>query len=82
MEGDAVNLGSPFRARCARCGHCAFEAPERLDLRADVVCKGCGHQGKLVEFADVATLDAILETLRKGAVQALDGGAVARHAGK
>lgn len=82
MEGDAGNLGLQFRARCARCGHCAFEAPERLDLGADVVCKGCGHRGKLVEFADVATLDAILETLKRDTIQALGGAAIPGHAGK
>lgn len=81
MEGDAVDLGLQFRARCSRCGHSAFDAPNRLDLGADFACKGCGHRGKLVEFADVATLNAILETLKKSALQGL-GGAIPGNAGK
>jgi hypothetical protein len=80
MQG-GVNLGLQFRARCSRCGYCAFEAPDRLDLGADFACKGCGHRGKLVEFADVATLDAILETLKKSTGQALGDRAISRSAG-
>lgn len=80
MQGE-VNLGLQFRARCSRCGHCAFEAPDRLDLGADFACTGCGHRGKLVEFADVATLDAILESLKKGTVPALGHPALFRSAG-
>ena len=66
-----------FRARCSRCSNCAFDAPERLDLGADFACKACGHRGKLVEFADVATLEAILETLKKGAGPLLGGATLA-----
>lgn len=76
-----MTLQLQFRARCGRCGHCAFEAPHSLDLGADFACQACGHHGKLVEFADVATLDAILETLKKSTIQAL-AGAVAGTAGK
>lgn len=51
----------PFVARCARCGHGSFDPPDPLLLEADMSCEACGHQGKLVEFADLATLDAILQ---------------------
>jgi uncharacterized protein (DUF983 family) len=51
----------PFVARCARCGNNSFALPDRLMLQADMICGVCGHQGKLVEFADLPTLDAILE---------------------
>jgi len=50
----------PFIARCARCGNAEFDFPDRLLLEADMTCPACGHEGKLVEFADVSTLDAIL----------------------
>ena len=35
--------------------------PDRLLLEFDMTCPACGHEGKLVEFADVTTLDAILQ---------------------
>ena len=50
----------PFNARCARCGNGSFDLPDRMLLEADMTCQACGHEGKLVEFADLATLDAIL----------------------
>ena len=50
-----------FVARCARCGNGDFDFPDRLLLEADMTCHVCGHEGKLVEFADVGTLDAILQ---------------------
>ena len=50
----------PFNARCARCGNASFELPDQLLLEADMTCSACGHHGKLVEFADLMTLDAIL----------------------
>ena len=49
-----------FGARCGRCGNGSFEPPDPLALEADMICELCGHQGKLVEFADLATLDWIL----------------------
>ena len=52
----------PFVARCARCGNGEFDLPDRLMLEADMTCHVCGHEGKLVEFADVSTLDAILQS--------------------
>jgi DNA-directed RNA polymerase subunit RPC12/RpoP len=54
----------PFIARCARCGNAEFDLPDRLMLEADMTCHVCGHEGKLVEFADVTTLDAILQMKR------------------
>lgn len=51
----------PFVARCARCGNGVFTLPDRLALEADMSCKICGHAGKLIEFADLTTLDAILQ---------------------
>ena len=51
-----------FVARCARCGNGEFDLPDRLLLEADMTCHVCGHEGKLVEFADVSTLDAILQS--------------------
>lgn len=56
-----MQRGIRFVARCARCGNTSFELPDRLVLQADMTCSACGHQGKLVEFADLPTLDAILE---------------------
>jgi uncharacterized protein (DUF983 family) len=50
-----------FVARCARCGNGLFTLPHRLILEADMSCKVCGHSGKLIEFADLTTLDAILQ---------------------
>lgn len=54
----------PFIARCGRCGNESFDLPERVMLEADMTCPVCGHEGKLVEFADVRTLDAILAQRR------------------
>lgn len=70
MAGGAVAGELQFRARCSRCSNSVFSAPERLDLGADFACKACGHRGKLVEFADVATLDAILVALKKRTLEA------------
>jgi len=53
-----------FRARCPKCDNRAFDAPEHLDVSHEVACGACGHRGKLVEFADLATLDAIVEDLK------------------
>lgn len=58
-----------FRARCPKCDHRSFEAPEPLDVSLAFACDVCGHRGKLVEFADLATLDAIVEDLKKQRAQ-------------
>ena len=60
-----------FRARCPKCNNCSFEAPEPLDVSHAFACKSCGYLGKVVEFADLATLDAIVEDLKKKALDAL-----------
>jgi hypothetical protein len=57
-----VNL--EFHARCPKCDNRAFEEPQLLDVSLEVECGACGHRGKLVEFADLATLDAIVEDLK------------------
>jgi hypothetical protein len=56
-----------FRARCPKCNNCSFETPELIDVSLAFVCDACGHTGKLVEFADLSTLDAIVEDLKKRA---------------
>jgi len=60
-----------FRARCPKCDNRSFEEPQLLDVSAEFGCGACGHRGKLVEFADLATLDAIVEDLKKRALHAL-----------
>ena len=54
-----------FSARCPKCGNRSFEPPESLDVALEVCCQACGHRGKLVEFADLATLDEIVDNLKK-----------------
>jgi hypothetical protein len=56
-----------FSARCPKCDNRSFEAPEPLDIAAEFSCQACGHRGKLVEFADLATLDAIAQDINKRA---------------
>jgi len=56
-----------FRARCPKCNNGSFETPELLDVANEFACDACGHRGKLVDFADLATLDAIVEDLKKRA---------------
>jgi len=56
-----------FRARCPKCHNCSFETPELLDVATEFACDACGHRGKLVDFADLSTLDAIVEDLKKRA---------------
>ncbi len=60
-----------FHARCPKCDNRAFEQPEPLDVSHEIVCDACGHRGKLVEFADLATLDAIVEDLKLRSRQVL-----------
>ena len=60
-----------FSARCLKCGNRTFEPPEPLDVALEFGCGACGHHGKLVEFADLDTLDAIAEDLRKRALETL-----------
>ena len=60
-----------FSAHCPKCGNRSFEPPEPLDVALEFCCQACGHRGKLVEFADLATLDAIAEDLKKRARETL-----------
>ena len=60
-----------FNARCPKCDNRSFEPPESLDVAAAFTCQGCGHTGKLVEFADLATLDAIVDDIKKKALETL-----------
>ena len=58
-----------FNARCPKCDNRSFEPPESLDVAAECVCHACGHSGKMVEFADLATLDAIARDIKKRALE-------------
>jgi len=60
-----------FSARCPRCDNRSFEPPETLDVAVEIVCHVCGHHGKLVEFADLATLDGIVDDIKKRARETL-----------
>jgi len=60
-----------FSARCPRCDNRSFEPPETLDVAVEIACHVCGHQGKLVEFADLATLDGIVDDIKKRALETL-----------
>ena len=61
-----------FSARCPKCGNCSFEPPESLDVALEFCCQACGHRGKLVEFADLATLDEIVDDLKKQARETVE----------
>jgi hypothetical protein len=60
-----------FHARCPKCDNRAFEEPRMLDVSLEVECGACGYRGKLVEFADLATLDAIVEDLKLRSLRVL-----------
>ena len=60
-----------FSARCPKCGNRMFDPPKQLDVALDFACDACGHHSKLVEFADLDTLDAIAEDLKKRARETL-----------
>jgi hypothetical protein len=62
-----------FSARCPKCDNRSFEPPETLDVAVDFACHVCGHHGKLVEFADLATLDAIVDEIKKRALETVRG---------
>ena len=69
-----------FSACCPKCNNRSFEPPEPLDVAVEFSCQACGHRGKLVEFADLATLDAIVDDIKKRALETLrnsNGGAKA-----
>ena len=56
-----------FNARCPKCGNRSFEPPEPIDVAADFTCQACGHTARLVDFADLATLDAIAGEINRRA---------------
>ena len=60
-----------FNARCPKCDNRSFEPPEPLDVAAEFACHACGHRGKLVDFADLATLDAIVGEIKRRALETL-----------
>jgi hypothetical protein len=60
-----------FSARCPKCGNRTFDPPAQLDVALDFGCDACGHHSKLVEFADLDTLDAIAQNLKKRVLQTL-----------
>jgi hypothetical protein len=60
-----------FSARCPKCDNRAFERPEPLDVALEFECHACGHRGRLVEFLDLATLDAVAEDLKRRARETL-----------
>ena len=64
-------MTAEFSARCPRCDNRSFEPPETLDVAVEFACHVCGHHGKLVEFADLATLDAIVKDLKERAIETL-----------
>ena len=57
----------PFSGRCSRCGNQSIAKPSRLDLEAKIACELCGHNGTVVEFADISVLEAILKQITEAA---------------
>jgi hypothetical protein len=49
-----------FSARCWRCGNQSLQKPDRLVFEARMACHVCGYSGTVVEFADIAVLEAML----------------------
>jgi predicted nucleic-acid-binding Zn-ribbon protein len=78
-EGIIVTLA--FSARCPKCDNRSFEPPELLDVALEFSCKACGYRGKLVEFADLATLDAIVDDLKKRALETVRNASGAKAMG-
>ena len=73
-------MNHEFSACCPKCNNRSFEPPELLDVALEFSCHACGYRGKLVEFADLATLDAIVNDIKKRALETLrnsNGGAKA-----
>jgi len=62
-----------FKARCPKCDNRSFEPPESLDVAAAFTCDVCGHSARLVDFADLATLDAIAGEIKQRALETLRG---------
>ena len=70
-----------FNARCPNCDNRTFEPPEPLDVAAEFSCNACGHRAKLVDFADLATLDAIAGEIKQRALKTLRGATGVKVAG-
>ena len=62
-----------FNARCPKCDNRSFERPEPIDVAAELTCQACGHTAKLVDFADLATLDAIAGEINRRARETVRG---------
>ena len=62
-----------FNARCPKCDNRSFEPPEPIDVAAEFTCQACGHTAKLVDFADLATLDAIAGEIKRRALETVRG---------
>jgi DNA-directed RNA polymerase subunit RPC12/RpoP len=57
----------PFSARCTRCGNQSLARPDRLALEARMECQICGYSATVVEFADIAVLEAMLRQMSDAA---------------
>ena len=57
----------PFSARCTRCGNQSLAKPARLALEAEMECQVCGYSGTVVDFADIAVLEAMLQQMSSAA---------------
>ena len=57
----------PFSARCTRCGNQSLAKPDRLALEARMDCPVCGYSGTVVDFADIAVLEAMLRQISDAA---------------
>ena len=57
----------PFTARCTRCGNHSLAKPDRLALETRMECQICGYSGTVVEFADIAVLEAMLKQMSDAA---------------
>lgn len=62
-----------FNARCPKCDNRSFEPPEPLDVAASFTCHVCGHSARLVDFADLSTLDAIAGEIKRRALETVRG---------
>ena len=57
----------PFTARCTRCGNQSLTKPDRMALDTRMDCDICGYSGTVVEFADIAVLEAMLKQISDAA---------------
>ena len=66
-KGITMGQDIPFSGRCSRCGNQSIAKPNRLELEARMSCEVCGHNGTVVEFADISVLDAMLKQITDAA---------------